>query len=169
MVAWQQTAAAAPIDSLPPSLPTWVWYVQPVAAAAAAAAVVVDPDLVLRKGTLKMKHNTLAGGKRSSDRAWKTLFCVLRPSSLLMFKSDKDFVRRPVLPCSFRFQAADLLESSSKICTALLWGAELKPTKSRSRPCVESETSRASRPSGDAVISILILTPRILPRPGLAP
>ena len=59
---------------------------------------------VILKASMEKKHTLEDGGKRSSIRAWKNVFVVLRSETLTFFASPEDFEasRSPILTLLLR-------------------------------------------------------------------
>uniref|UniRef100_A0A8C5I924 Spectrin beta chain n=1 Tax=Gouania willdenowi TaxID=441366 RepID=A0A8C5I924_GOUWI len=58
------------------------------------ATIPLDPPrapTVLQEGMLGRKHDVEGSGKKSSNRSWNSLYCVLRPGYLSSYKDTKSF------------------------------------------------------------------------------
>uniref|UniRef100_A0AAQ4RED3 Spectrin beta chain n=1 Tax=Gasterosteus aculeatus aculeatus TaxID=481459 RepID=A0AAQ4RED3_GASAC len=59
-----------------------------------AATMPVEPhraQAVLQEGTLSRKHAVEGSGKKTSNRSWNNLYCVLKPGQLSAYKDAKSF------------------------------------------------------------------------------
>ena len=52
----------------------------------------IDPMKVYYKGALQRKKLVEAGGKKATDRSWKTFFTVVQGKNFVLYKSEKDFI-----------------------------------------------------------------------------